>query len=220
MARALTAGRVGFEAACLVSRVTGTFGRVVSDTGEQDYEAAEAAWLARAEQRTFKHLRQEVWAVELLARLEGRSLSAGPPTDAELGRVFAMEQDAKSGEAAREAVRCVAELSHAEAVVQMSVSLPAHLTQRLDLAVGAKEATARQLGCTTSKLKLSEDLALFFRQLELAHTRSGLPGRFVPFLVSALFHSWRHELGDRDRWRRSIDETATNAAAPCVSGRT
>ncbi|NOY91818.1 MAG: HNH endonuclease [Deltaproteobacteria bacterium] len=200
LAGALAAGRVGFEAACLVSRVTSTLDRVVSNAGEQKREAVEAAWLARAQQRTFKHLRQEVWAVELLARLEGRALAAGPPTPAELERVWAMERHAKSGESAREAAMRVAELPHAEAVVQMSVTLPAQLASRLELAVAAQQPAATHLGCTTSKLKLSEDVALFFRQLELAHAHSGLPGRFVPFLVSALFHSWRQVLGDRNRW--------------------
>jgi len=71
LARALAMGGVGFEAACLVARVMATCGRVPWEPGEQDGEGAEAAWIDRAERRTFKHLRQEVWAVGLLARVEG-----------------------------------------------------------------------------------------------------------------------------------------------------
>jgi len=210
LARALASGRVGFEAACLVSRVTpAPWGRDAHEAAP--WEEVEVAWVERAEVRTYKHLREEVSAVQLLARLEGRSFSAGPPTEQELERVRSMERDARSGDAAREAAMDVeADIPPVAAVVQMSVTLPLELARRLELGVATEAAargpsvahgqSARYLGCTTARLRVSEEVALFFRQLEAAYACCGLPGRFVPFLVSALFQSFGELLGDRSRW--------------------
>jgi len=209
LARALVEGRVGFEAACLLSRVTACSASLATDESAVR-DSVEAAWVERGEVRTYKHLREEVWAVQLLSRLEGRSVSAGPPSAEELARVWAMERDAKSGDAARLAAVDLEEedLTPAAAVVQMSVTLPLHLARRLKLAVttGAVSTdpaggqAAGDLGATTARLRVSEDVAILFRQLERSYASVGLPGRFVPFLVSALFSSFGQLLGDRSRW--------------------
>jgi len=167
LARALVSGRVGFEAACPVSRVTGASWCAADEVKVHEamvheataHASVEAVWVERAEARTYKHLREEVSAVQLLARLEDRSLSDGPPTDAELERVRSMERDAKSGGAAREALMDVErEVSPSVAVVQMSVGLPLHLARRLDWSVAAqvmRSGSALYLGCTTTKLCVS-----------------------------------------------------------------
>jgi len=93
-------------------------------------EAVEAAWIERAEVRTYKHLREEVSAVELLARKGQRALSAGSPTEPELGRVRAMERLAKSGEVARETLTDVeSDVARPVAVVQMTVALPTEMAR-------------------------------------------------------------------------------------------
>jgi len=224
LARALASGRVGFEAACLVSRVTPS--PWCSDAQESTpSQEVEVAWVERAEVRTYKHLREEVSAVQLLARLEGRSFSAGPPTEEELERVRSMERDAKSGDAARAAaVEVEAEVPPVAAVVRMSVTLPLQLARRLELAVATQAAargrsaaqaqSARTLGCTTARLRVSEEVAVFFRQLEAAYACSGLPGRFVPFLVSALFQSFGELLGDRGRWEAIHERDGYQCSSP------
>jgi len=58
----------------------------------------------------------------------------------------------------------------------------------------------RYRGFTTTRLRVTEEVALFFRQLEAAYRRSGLPGRFVPFLVDAWFQSFGELLGDSSKW--------------------
>jgi hypothetical protein len=83
LAAALTNGRIGYEAAYLLSRV------VTRATAE--------AWLTRAEQRTVKHLREEVEAAELLIRT-GRGQGLFPPDDADLEALFELERRIASGE--------------------------------------------------------------------------------------------------------------------------
>ncbi len=78
---ALTTGSVGYEAATLVARVAGPI--------------TVGAWLERAAARTVKHLREEVDAVELVARVEGREVRREGPPDAELlANVYAVERAA------------------------------------------------------------------------------------------------------------------------------
>lgn len=66
LAAAVESGSVGHDAAGLVSRVA-TAGN-------------EGAWVERARERTTKHLRQEVEAAELFARITGEPV-AGPPAE-------------------------------------------------------------------------------------------------------------------------------------------
>jgi hypothetical protein len=77
--RALLNGTIGSEAALLVCRV------MVPET--------ESAWVARAKERTFKHLREEVDLVEFAARVNGDRSPALPPDEDEIKsfEVFASE---------------------------------------------------------------------------------------------------------------------------------
>ena len=56
---ALQQGHIGFEAAQLIARIA--------------TPTTERAWLDRATRRTFKHLREEVQAVEMLTRFAGQT---------------------------------------------------------------------------------------------------------------------------------------------------
>ena len=71
---ALQRGRIGFEAAQLIARIAS------ADT--------EQAWVERATRRTFKHLREEVQAVEMATRYLGQT-DTSPPTDTQLQQVEA-----------------------------------------------------------------------------------------------------------------------------------
>ena len=82
--RALEEGRIGYEAALLISRVT-TVETV-------------APWVARAERRTVKHLADEVRAAELTATvIEGRAI-VEPPSDELMSELQQLEGQVVSGD--------------------------------------------------------------------------------------------------------------------------
>jgi hypothetical protein len=83
LATALSAGRIGYEAAHLLSRV------VTSSTAKD--------WIDRAERRTVKHLREEVEAAELLIRM-GQPREQGPLDEASLDAFFELERSILSGD--------------------------------------------------------------------------------------------------------------------------
>jgi hypothetical protein len=83
LAEALAGGRLGYEAAYLLSRV------VTPNTVE--------AWIRRAERRTLKHLRQEVEAAELLMRT-GLGREQEPLDEPCLEEVFELERSISSGD--------------------------------------------------------------------------------------------------------------------------
>jgi len=83
LANALASGRIGYEAAYLLSRV------VTPSTVED--------WLGRAEQRTVKHLREEVEAAELMIRM-GRGRDQRPLDEQTLEAVFELERSIVSGD--------------------------------------------------------------------------------------------------------------------------
>ncbi|HVR20054.1 MAG TPA: HNH endonuclease signature motif containing protein, partial [Polyangiaceae bacterium] len=83
LATALSSGRIGYESAYLLSRV------VTPTTAEQ--------WIRRAEQRTVKHLREEVDAAELLIRM-GDGREQLPLDEQNLDTLFELERSIVSGD--------------------------------------------------------------------------------------------------------------------------
>ena len=86
LATALSSGRIGYEAAYLLSRV-------VTPATAKD-------WICRAERRTVKHLREEVEAAELLIRM-GLGRDQPPLDEPSLGVMFELEQCIASGDFGR-----------------------------------------------------------------------------------------------------------------------
>jgi hypothetical protein len=84
VAEALGAGRIGVEAAVQLVRVA--------------TPNTEAAWVARARQRTIKHLREEVAAAQVALRISGESACL-PPEDAELSAFHELERAVVRGHA-------------------------------------------------------------------------------------------------------------------------
>jgi hypothetical protein len=83
LADALERGELGYEAARLVARVA--------------TRATVGPWVARAAERTLRHLREEIDAAELLARWsEGAEVL--PPSDVELRRVEDLERAVVTGQ--------------------------------------------------------------------------------------------------------------------------
>ncbi|MEM7138471.1 MAG: HNH endonuclease [Myxococcota bacterium] len=80
---ALQQGRIGLEAAQLIARVA--------------TPTTERAWLARATRRTFKHLREEVQAVELTTRYLTNPRHE-PPSNEHLAQIQELERAILSGE--------------------------------------------------------------------------------------------------------------------------
>lgn len=87
VAEALGAGRLGVEAALQVVRVA--------------TQSTQAAWVERAQQRTVKHLREEVVAGRVAVRLSGEA-ECLPPTDAEMAAFHRLEQAVVSGRACQQ----------------------------------------------------------------------------------------------------------------------
>ncbi|UCH30406.1 MAG: HNH endonuclease [Myxococcales bacterium] len=166
---ALQQGRIGFEAAQLVARIA------TVDT--------ERAWVERAAHRTFKHLREEVQAVEIATRLAGET-GRSPPNEEQIGQMQALERSILSGELLRNVCR----------------------KEARDDADGAlDEATAVQIsgspgGRVTVRIRLPGDLLRQYRQLEGFHSRE-LPGTsFVQFLCWSFWRTWVPTLGFSDKW--------------------
>ncbi len=83
LADAVDRGELGYEAARLVAEVA---------TG-----ATVEAWVARASERTLRHLREEIDSAELLARWS-ESTAVLPPSDAEVRRVEDLERAVVTGQ--------------------------------------------------------------------------------------------------------------------------
>ena len=186
---ALQQGRIGFEAAQLVARVA------TVDT--------EQAWVERAAYRTFKHLREEVQAVELATRFGGET-DRSPPSEEHIEQMQALERSILSGELLRRVTR----IDGREALESSGKALEA-LADAAQAAEHADEAldepTAVQIsgspaGKVTLRVRVPGDLLLYYRQLEELH-RNKLPGTsFVKFLCCSFWRTWVPTLGVSDKW--------------------
>jgi hypothetical protein len=83
LAHAVERGELGYEAARLVARIA--------------TRATQEAWVARARERTLRHLREEIDVAELLARWS-ESEAVLPPRDAEVRRVEELERAVVAGQ--------------------------------------------------------------------------------------------------------------------------
>jgi len=131
LAAALSSGRVGYEAAYLLSRV------VTPKTAEE--------WLRRAERRTVKHLREEIEAAELLIRM-GREPDQRPLDEPCLDALFELERCIVSGDwvgRARDAWAGEAAQSKARGASQMSGGRKAARLARVTLRFRVTETTYR-----------------------------------------------------------------------------
>ena len=172
IASALADGHIGFESAATIARVAN--------------KATVAAWIERAASRTVKHLREEVAAVELIARAEGRAVGS-PPDDETLEAVRDLERSV------------LAEVSD-QTVGRMSGGTTDDV-----VAVGS------DLPTSSVRISVSEDLGRFWRALESVH--AGLSNgteSFVAFLARATAKAWAGVVDSdvayasiylRDRWR-------------------
>jgi len=179
IAVALKDGVIGYEAAAAIGRVAG--------------RATVEAWIERATRRTVKGLREEIEAVEMVARAEGMTMwTTEPPDAATMESVRAIE-------------RAVIGLVVGEEGGQMSGG-------ERGAERDGQEPVAPPVapGRTTLRLSMSESTGRFWRALEALHAGFDEGGSFVAFLVKAVMRSWvwamptndvYRDVYVRDRWR-------------------
>jgi hypothetical protein len=175
LASALASGRVGYEAAYLLSRVV--------------TPATVTQWIRRAEQRTVKHLREEVEAAELLIRM-GQGRDQSPLDEQSLDELFEVE-------------RCIVSGDFLEG---RGVNPPAGdvaNAPRGQISGGRRAARVRQrFGRVRFCWVVSEKTHRFFRALERVFARVSarvcrVPASFLRFLCENFCRIWlpalRHE---------------------------
>jgi hypothetical protein len=214
VAEALGAGQLGVESAVQVARVA--------------TPATEAAWVERAQQRTIKHLREEVAAALIAVRLSGDA-DCLPPVDAEIGAFHELEQAVVSGRVCQSRPAHVAPLERDSAVrfaepgsasrrawLVMLGSLAEWLEGGLQMSAARARPPASNLaskGRVELRWRVSRANATWWRGLE-AQARRWLPSStsWLRFLCLSMWNAWRHVLGAsvayghiyiRDRYRCS-----------------
>jgi len=218
VAEALATGQIGVEAALQVVRVA--------------TPNTEAAWVERAQQRTIKHLREEVGAGLVAARSSGEA-DCPPPLEAEMAAFHELEQAVVSGRICqprpandggvefqrpvrlaepgsptrRAWLVMLANLAEwLEGGLQMSAARP-----QAPASKGASRLTSK--GRVELRWRVSRANYTWWRGLE-AQARRWLPSgmSWLRFLCLSLWEAWRHLLGAsvaydhiyiRDRYRCS-----------------
>jgi hypothetical protein len=201
---AICNGDLGFARASLVARVA------TPDTATN--------WIDRAKRRTHKHLREEVELGELEARLLGRAPL--PPSEADVEEMRAWERSILSGEiffqaheandnavqisesadadSASDAASDADSDSDADTDTDTDADTESNPVQISDIPTPPPRFFQRNV---ESRLRVTEDLALFYRQVEEHHRRLGSPcGSFVKFLCAVFFSTWAAHLGKSDKW--------------------
>ena len=175
---ALQQGQIGFEAAQLLARIA---------TPE-----TERAWLTRATRRTFKHLREEVQAVEMLTRFLSET-DHSPPSEEQIEQMQTLERAILSGELLR---RVTGHRPHEPTAVQISVSPEdeaPHDTVQISVTPSAK---------VTLRIRVPGDLLLHYRQLERLHRKKRPDESFIQFLCTTFWQTWVPHLGTSDKWEQ------------------
>jgi HAMP domain-containing protein len=214
VAEALGAGQIGVEAAVQVVRVA--------------VPVTEVAWVERAQQRTIKHLREEVAAALVAVRLSGEA-NCPPPMDAEMDSFHELEQGVVSGRVCQaqpandgqlkrdRGVRWVGPTSASRRAWQaMLGSLAEWLEGGLQMSAARAQAPASNVaskGRIELRLRVSRANHAWWRGLE-AQARGWLPSgtSWLRFLCLSIWNAWQHLLGAsvaygriyiRDRYRCS-----------------
>ena len=203
VADALQQGHIGFEAAQLLTRIATS--------------TTERAWLTRATHRTFKHLREEVQAIEMATRFLGET-DTSPPTEAQLQQVEAAERAILSGELLRRVIRNLeSEPDHGEeandrdhAAVQISGSPESVQPTPVQISATPEDEAPKEpvqisvdpSAKITLRIRVPGDVLLHYRQLERAH-RQKLPNTsFIKFLCTTFWRTWVPTLGVSDKWEQ------------------
>ncbi|TNF28563.1 MAG: HNH endonuclease [Deltaproteobacteria bacterium] len=219
---ALDAGTIGFEAACLVSRVA-------------DPDTV-GAWLGRAGERTVKHLKEEVEVVESIARADGvERASLAPPSEETVQGYLAMERAMLDGTLAKEVLRgerlpaiAPAQLSSA-AMSQMSGEDTSQMSgedmsqmsgARPEVTIGVGRPLDARAGRVTLRLRLTADLVAFWHDVVRMFHEAGEVGEFLDFLVRVFWREWLvQDTSERVAYQDVYERERYRCASPVCSGR-
>ena len=192
VADALQQGQIGFEAAHLIARIA--------------TPTTERAWLTRATRRTFKHLREEVQAVEMSTRFAGAT-DHSPPSQEQIDQMQALERAILSGDLLRRVIRAHPSEHDGRAgkleagapephdAVQISVTPETYEPTPVQISVGPSAKV-------TLRIRVPGDVLLHYRQLERLH-RKKLPNEsFIQFLCATFWQTWVPTLGVSDKWEQ------------------
>jgi hypothetical protein len=175
LATALASGRIGYEAAYLLSRV------VTPKTADE--------WIHRAERRTVKHLKEEVEAAELLIRM-GQGRDARPLDEESLDVLFELERCIVSGDLFGRDWDAWAEEG------TKRKTLGGQMSGAGGQMSGARTAPRlRAFGRVTLRFTVSESTYRFWRALERAFSREywrvcRAPSSFLGFLCENFCLIW------------------------------
>jgi len=203
---ALVAAQIGFEAASLIARVSGP--------------RTEAAWVARARERTVKHLRDEVDAVEMMARIECIPVwDQGPPDALTMADAHALERSVIAAVCGMHSEGPMSGDDESDPSPRSTDLDPSPKSTDLDPSLESTDLDPNlechpSLGETTVRLSLTEATATLWHALERLHSASESdhpePDSFVAFLARAVAKSWSgvadtrvayEDVYLRDRWR-------------------
>jgi hypothetical protein len=166
VAESMRAGRIGFEAARQVMEVA--------------TPSSEESWVGRAEERTLVHLREEVQAAGLLARIglngddTGQNCDARPPSVEMMTALRRLEERIVTG--------------------QISAGTPCSDALEQALArEGRPSRSLRSKGRTTLRLRVSRGLRQTYRWLERLYARHRRSSQsFLAYCCSELLRVWAH----------------------------
>jgi hypothetical protein len=199
--RALESGRIGSEAARLVTRVA------APDTSE--------AWIARAHQRTLKHLREEVRIAELVTRLTDAPCL--PPHEEVVREVHQLQAMVVSGAAFAPDVAPPSQANGQMSAAEMQRALGT-LLHAFD-STRHSSITTRHLGRITLRLRVRPDTYWQYRSREHLHRQHGPPGPFLRFLCFSIIETWRHTLRTGVAYEHIYARDRFQCASPVCSSR-
>jgi hypothetical protein len=213
---ALQQGHIGFEAAHLIARIA--------------TPSTERAWLTRATHRTFKHLREEVQAVEMSTRYLGAT-DTSPPSKAQLQQVEAAERAILSGELLRRVIGNLQSEGDAEAVqisggpdegaraAQISVTAKPQDTTDAPEPDNTVQISVGPSAKITLRIRVPADVLLHYRQLERLH-RKNLPNEsFIELLCVSFWQTWVPHLGTSDKWEQIYRRERYRCTSPVCQNR-
>ena len=185
---AVAGGHIGWEAAAAIARVAGP--------------ATVGNWIARAQARTVKHLREEIDAVEMAARADGVAVrELGPPDAETLAEARALERST---------------------IAMIIGEAPDETTDEGQMS-GIEPAAG--VPTTTLRFSVGEETGRFWRALERLHAqqRNDPAESFVAFLVRSVMRAWLGarpaavayaDVYVRDRWRCASPVCRSRSVTP------
>ncbi len=229
LAEALSSMEIGFEAAREIARIATP--RTVE------------AWIGRAKERTFKHLREEVRVVEAAVRLRETTGDPWPPTDEEMADEEAFERDMLSGDTIGQTLDRFAAEAEAEiwigedrqearattdapsGPIQISATASdadrdlAKLADELARAVHARRRR-RSKGEVTVRIRTNEEVASFYRAARKQYRDEGRPSALLMALCVWYWKTWIHEAREEQtKWHPIHRRDRFRCASPGCDNR-